>query len=558
MAFHIALNMAGAVSAGAYTAGVLDFLVEALDEWYDARETQRAQHGDDVSSWNVPAHEVIVDVLSGASAGGMCAAISSVALQEEFDHVHQTGLPAGAAANRLYRSWVQTIDILPLLGTADLAQKDSPVHSLLDSTPIEKIANAMLAPQPGRAKKREWIADRMAVILTLSNMRGIPYSVDQSNAGSFEERIAYHADRIQFTVGKGQTDADSVALNPVDPADPNWPVLRTAAMATGAFPVMLSSRILNRQRADYENRKWNAGNGEPDNIMPAWDGAAPATFPNVYVDGGVTNNNPFECARQFLVKAAGNVSHNPRDPMEANAAVITVAPFPGHEPFDPKYNAAQQSELLPVVKSLVGTLISQSRFQGEDLRLTKDENVSSRFAIAPVDDSAGDHPALMCGSLAAFGGFVDQNFRDRDYQLGRYNCQQFLRRHFVLPAGNATIAAGVRKKPEIQEAFDAQFSFVENGTRWYPIIPLMPRLQPKIDLPARDQFKTTPAKVEEVASAATDRLKAVLHALLNEPGQSHGGLSFLVSAIFDLGGSGKIRSKIRDLLTKELSKTGQV
>ena len=29
--------MAGAISAGAYTAGVLDFLMEAMDEWYAAK-----------------------------------------------------------------------------------------------------------------------------------------------------------------------------------------------------------------------------------------------------------------------------------------------------------------------------------------------------------------------------------------------------------------------------------------------------------------------------------------------------------------------------------------
>ena len=32
--FRIAINMAGAISAGAYTAGVLDFMTEALDAWY--------------------------------------------------------------------------------------------------------------------------------------------------------------------------------------------------------------------------------------------------------------------------------------------------------------------------------------------------------------------------------------------------------------------------------------------------------------------------------------------------------------------------------------------
>ena len=35
--FNIGLAMAGAASAGAYTAGVFDFLVEALNEWQKAK-----------------------------------------------------------------------------------------------------------------------------------------------------------------------------------------------------------------------------------------------------------------------------------------------------------------------------------------------------------------------------------------------------------------------------------------------------------------------------------------------------------------------------------------
>src|SRR4051812_2335307 len=34
MPFDIGLVMAGAVSAGAYTAGAIDFLLQALDTWY--------------------------------------------------------------------------------------------------------------------------------------------------------------------------------------------------------------------------------------------------------------------------------------------------------------------------------------------------------------------------------------------------------------------------------------------------------------------------------------------------------------------------------------------
>ena len=72
--------MAGAISAGAYTAGVLDFLTEALDEWYAAKDRNEP----------VPLHEVSIEAFSGASAGGMCAAISAVMLQEDFTHISDT------------------------------------------------------------------------------------------------------------------------------------------------------------------------------------------------------------------------------------------------------------------------------------------------------------------------------------------------------------------------------------------------------------------------------------------------------------------------------------
>jgi len=570
MPFHIALNMAGAVSAGAYTAGVLDFLIDAVDAWYAVREAQRAQHGDDIETWTIPAHEVLLEVMTGASAGGMCASISAVALKEEFDHVRQVNPPEQAAVNRLYQSWVRTIDITGLLGTLDLPHKEGPVHSILDSTPIEQIAKTALQPNPARLQLRPWVADQLGIILSLTNLRGVPYGVDTSNSGSFEERIEYHADQIQFAIareGAAGTDT-SLALNYSDPEDPNWGVLRTAAMATGAFPVMLASRVIQRKRADYENRLWNVANPAPDKngqcqtgvtIPPAWDQTqVPAQFDNVYADGGVTDNNPFERARQYLAVAAGNAGgHNPREPENANAAVISVAPFPGQEPFDPGYDPNEQSQLLKVASALLGTLINQSRFQGEDLKLTMDPDVSSRFAIAPSDDTTRNLPALLCGSLGAFGGFIDEKFRDRDYQLGRRNCQQFLRQYFQVTEDNSTIGAGLRKKPEIADAFRREYGTETDGKWWYSIIPLMPPLREEIKVPPRSEFKTTPERLEQVADAAANRLKTVLHALASGPGQ-HSAWPFLIGAIFDLGGESKIKSLILDTLKTELGKLEQV
>jgi len=88
--FKLGINMAGAISAGAYTAGVLDFLTEALDEWHKAK----------AQGETVPAHDVSIEVISGASAGGMCAAISAVLLHERFDHIQDT--TKAGTNNRLY------------------------------------------------------------------------------------------------------------------------------------------------------------------------------------------------------------------------------------------------------------------------------------------------------------------------------------------------------------------------------------------------------------------------------------------------------------------------
>ncbi len=135
--FHLGINMAGAVSAGAYTAGVLDFLMEALEEWYAARN---------LANPVVPLHDISIDVFSGASAGGMCAAIAAVMVQGSFEHIRTPADPSvTGTSNKFYESWVNKIDIEPLLQERDLAD-GGPVVSLLDSTVIDEIADYALAP----------------------------------------------------------------------------------------------------------------------------------------------------------------------------------------------------------------------------------------------------------------------------------------------------------------------------------------------------------------------------------------------------------------------------
>jgi predicted acylesterase/phospholipase RssA len=66
------LALAGAISAGAYTAGVIDFLVQALEEW----EKARGQPG-------VAQHRAGLKVITGASAGAITGALGVVALTRD-------------------------------------------------------------------------------------------------------------------------------------------------------------------------------------------------------------------------------------------------------------------------------------------------------------------------------------------------------------------------------------------------------------------------------------------------------------------------------------------
>ena len=95
---------------GRYTAGVIDFLIQALDQW------EKAKEGPDP---DCPRHDVSIKVMAGASGGGVNAAIAAAQLGQTFSPV--TGLPATAPANnKFFESWVEQIDVAGLLGTRDL------------------------------------------------------------------------------------------------------------------------------------------------------------------------------------------------------------------------------------------------------------------------------------------------------------------------------------------------------------------------------------------------------------------------------------------------------
>jgi hypothetical protein len=460
--FEIGLVMAGAISAGAYTAGVVDFLIEALDEWEKAKDFAR-KHPDDPKARECPIHEVRLRVMVGASAGGMTATLAAGLLGMNFESVPRQPAPEQPARpvnNNLYRSWVNTVDIGPLLGVRDLdGDRTLPVQSVLDSTILGELArDAYRFEQPDDRIHRPYVADPLDVLLTVTNLRGVPYAPAFENWSKTQQyEMMLHADHMHFILSQHPPDTAEGAfwLTPYDFGNAGtWGVLQDSALATGAFPVGLAPRLLTRGPDQYAHRGWPISasrvvDGQPccqdwKEIPPFWPAideaqaeAAKAGTSYAYnflcVDGGVMNNEPLDLARRILAGPGGT---NPREGDKATRAVLMVMPFPNAAPYPADYDG--RTNVFKLLFSTFDSLIKQARFQPEELVLANDPDVYSRFLIVPRRGYRGDGTlepyTIACGSLNGFGGFLSRRFREHDYQLGRRNCQWFLKQYFALPS----------------------------------------------------------------------------------------------------------------------------
>lgn len=529
--FEIGFTMAGAVSAGAYTAGVMDFFIEALDAYYAAKK----QPG-----WDGPTHDVRIPIMAGASAGGMTSAICALhAFRDAFDHVWpqdpQRTSPQ-RRRNRLYSSWVEDIDIRRLLETTDIdnGAANDPVRSLLCCDVIDRIVEEAF-DLDGAIGAREWIGrgdDRsLRLRLTLTNLRGVPYSFEIY--GADDPRLygmINHGDFLDFKIGIAPTPENGAyALDVRDTKTPDWDIYRIAAKATGAFPIGLAPRRLKRRPSEYRFASRVGYDGphgyrviEPDKWIDSVD---PYEF--VSVDGGTIDNEPLEMTRRYLSGGADN--KNPNDGIATDKAVILVAPFPNYlEAAAQKLNGGAPSNadlgLLHISGALLSTLINQARFKPDELMRAADENYYSRYLISPSRDDIGTKESklypIACGVMNGFGGFLHGSFRRHDYLLGRRNAQAFLRWHFNLPenADLFTDFSGDREKWFVRKANENGYKTLaaagETGLRALPIIPLADALNQEIVIGADDlptpQRLSAPAGRDELRELIKTRAKKVV------------------------------------------------
>ena len=248
--FHIGICMAGAVSAGAYTAGVIDFLLEALEDW-----EQRKLRGE-----NVPRHNVVIDVVSGASAGGMTSIIAATAAQQEVVPVQRVKEHTleSRPENVFYHSWVDLDegDVLQhLLDPADLYERG--LVSALNSTFIKNIARRSLGNLAHLNRPKPYFSQDLRAFVTLSNLNGTSYAVKFIGESHQNYYVTNHHDYGCFRMVEDETEYKDDGWMPLNfRKNINTALAEACAIATGAFPIALEHQKIQRDERYLQDHPW--------------------------------------------------------------------------------------------------------------------------------------------------------------------------------------------------------------------------------------------------------------------------------------------------------------
>ena len=257
MAFRLAVTIAGAVSLGSFEAGVLFELLDALGQHNQAAPADK---------------HIYIDVLTGASAGGMTAAITA------HNVLYTASLLASSYDNPFYNAWVAGVDINGLL---PLGPQESADQSVLSSDFVKSLAQKFLLgrydqvppPPPLVHPAVSPATGTIQLGLALSNLKGVDYARPILSGGTFN-----------YTLFQDQI---TLALSAATDTAADWAPVKDAAVVCGAFPFAFRPGDLSRNRAEYD----------PQFLAP-WP-QSPRNF--TYTDGGVFQNQPLGLAKKFTV-----------------------------------------------------------------------------------------------------------------------------------------------------------------------------------------------------------------------------------------------------------------
>ncbi len=329
MAKKLSLTISGAVSLGSYESGVAFEILDAL-----------SQHNQ-WAAQNSPDERIEIDVLTGASAGGMTVAM--IAQRLLFDGA-SLSLPYD---NPLYNAWVRDIDISTLLTRG---ADEPPTHSVFSSDCVVNISQAFLKtryaqnPLPPPAPHSALSSDgNLKLGLALSNLNGIDYKRPTSSGGTF----IYTDHQDQFLCSLDKQSDDRAEL---------WETIRATAVACGAFPFAFRVQDLARNLVDFPGEYL---------VKELW-GSNPSRF-FTYTDGGLFQNEPLGMAKNLVEQLPdGRVTALDRGylfiaPQPKSSAEISFTTDP-HADSSNAFGAAI-ADYKTVLLRLMSSIIGQAGFQ---------------------------------------------------------------------------------------------------------------------------------------------------------------------------------------------------
>lgn len=471
--------MAGAVSAGAFTAGVTDYLLETLELWEKAKQRNK-QLGSDHPDYDfsIPMHEVEIEVISGASAGGITGSLTLLNLVDDTYRPVNKDNPFGKD-NRFYQSWVEmgddengdTFEKMLSLGDLEKLTKEEKPKALLNSEPIDSIANTALQIKQPKAYP-PYVSNNLDLILTTTNLRGINFKIDFGGNDQSGPVITSHAGFFRYKV-KNDLFAPGIppgkdlyyVLDLEKSRDMGY--LKDATLSTAAFPIGLKSRQVAISQ-EYINRYPKYLFGKREGIHPMVKENTVYRFNSI--DGGLINNEPFAIALKVLREK------NPAELIKDRYAVIMIDPFPNkdHDPEEYEPNA----DMISVAKGMFKSLRNQVMFNQDGILDALELVDRTKFLIEPVrrervqGQMVRAKNDLAAAPFSGFAGFMDKSFRHHDYYLGRQNCQTFLRYYFGIPENDIAEKLGI---VPTREAFDRFYIYEsrsdKNSKKIFPIVP---------------------------------------------------------------------------------------
>ena len=478
--FKLCLTMAGAVSAGAYTAGVLDYLLETLELWEQAKITNRARginHPD--YDHSIPMHKVEIDVLSGSSAGGICGSLTFLALSD-YDFSSCNNSNPDGKNNIFYESWVNMGDtptrstVDQLLDNSDLKEFKE-VRSLLNSEVIDSLADQAICMRKQKSVPN-YASKSLDVILTTTNLRGINFMVNfegsdqDSSKGTIitnhEGFFRYKLKNDQYFPGIPKDENELYYVLDIQ-KERDLKYLKDATISTAAFPIGLRAREVTIS-AEYIKRYpiylFNKAKGiEP--LLPEGN-----LYSFTSVDGGVINNEPYGIGLKVLKEK------NPEHFKDDRYAVIMIDPFPSKDHDTSKTG----SDILGIAAGLFKALRNQVMFNQDGIMDALNLSDRTKFLIAPIRQIEkngiwGRPPVdLASAPLGGFAGFLSRDFRHHDFHLGRKNCQAFLRHYFAMPIEDVERRLSVLPSEKSTERFEFAVPAGDiSGKKFFPIIPDM-------------------------------------------------------------------------------------